>query len=91
MSKILVERDPSPMKLEVMHVEQWDIWERGVSRFPWTYDATETCFVLEGEAVVTPDNGDPVTISAGDLVVFMAGLSCVWEITKPIRKHYKTG
>jgi uncharacterized cupin superfamily protein len=91
MAKILVEQDPSPMKLEVMHVEQWDIWEKEISRFPWTYDAAETCYVLEGEAVVTPDNGDPVTISAGDLVVFMAGLSCVWEIKKPIRKHYKMG
>lgn len=79
------------MKLEVMHVEHWGIWEKDVSRFPWTYDATETCYVLEGEAVVTPDNGDPVTICAGDLVVFMAGLSCVWEIKKPIRKHYKMG
>ncbi len=91
MSKILVEQDPSPMKLDVMHVEQWALWEKEVSRFPWTYDATETCYVVEGEAVVTPDNGDPVTISAGDLVVFMAGLSCVWEIKKPISKHYKMG
>jgi uncharacterized cupin superfamily protein len=79
------------MKLEVMHVEQWDVWEKEVARFPWAYDATETCYLLEGEAVVTPDGGDPVTISAGDLVVFMGGLSCVWEIKKPIRKHYKVG
>lgn len=91
MSKILIEKDASPIKLEVMHVDQWDLWEKEVSRFPWAYDVTETCYVLEGEAVVIPDDGDPVTISAGDLVTFMAGLSCVWEIKKPIRKHYKMG
>lgn len=91
MSRILVEQDPSPMKLEVMHVEQWETWEKEVSRFPWTYDETETCYILEGAAVVTPRNGEPVAISAGDLVVFMAGLSCVWDITQPIRKQYKIG
>lgn len=91
MSRILVEQNPSPMKLEVMHVEQWGIWEKAVSRFPWTYDETETCYILEGAAVVTPDDGDPVAISAGDLVVFMAGLSCIWDIKKPIRKHCKMG
>ena len=26
---------------------------------------------------------------AGDLVIFPAALSCIWEITEPVRKHYK--
>jgi len=92
MTMILVEKDPSPMKLDVMGVEEWDTWEKGISRFPWQYDETETCYILEGEAVVTPDDGGtPVTIGAGDLVTFMPGLRCQWEVRSPIRKHYRFG
>ena len=91
MTQILVEQNPSPMKLDVMHVEDWDTWEKEVSTFPWRYAQTETCFIIEGEAVITPHSGDPVTIVAGDLVTFMAGLDCTWEICRPIRKHYRIG
>lgn len=89
--EILVERSPSPMKLDVMHVEDWETWEKDVSKFPWSYDQTETCYIIAGEAVITPDDGEPVTIQEGDLVTFLAGLTCTWEIQKPIRKHYKIG
>jgi hypothetical protein len=44
--------------------------------------------VLEGEVVVTPKDGEPVTIEEGDLVTFPAGMECVWEIKSAIRKHY---
>lgn len=91
MTQILVEQNPSPMKLDVMHVEDWNTWEKEVSMFLWTYDQTETCFIVEGEAVITPHGGEPVTIVEGDLVTLMAGLSCTWEIRRPIRKHYKMG
>jgi hypothetical protein len=30
-----------------------------------------------------------VTIRGGDYVTFPAGMECVWDIRKPIRKHYK--
>jgi uncharacterized cupin superfamily protein len=47
---------------------------------------------LQGEAKITPaDGGAPVTIVAGDLVTFLAGLRCHWRITAPIRKHYRLG
>lgn len=92
MTQILVEKDPSPMKLEVLGVEDWEVWEKEPSEFAWQYPQTETCYVLEGEAVITPDGGgEAVTIGAGDMVVFMAGLSCRWQVRAPIRKHYKIG
>ena len=53
----------------------------------WTYDAEETCYVLEGEVTVTPEGGEPVTIGRGDLVTFPKGMRCVWDISAPIRKH----
>ena len=89
--QILVEKNPSIMKLEVMGVDDWPIWEKEVSSFPWSYDQTETCYLLAGKAVITPEEGDPVTIVEGDLVTFLAGLSCTWEITEPVSKHYQFG
>lgn len=86
--QITIEHNPSPAKLDVMGVYDWPIWTKEASTFPWTYDAAETCYILEGEVTVTPDQGDPVTVGEGDLVVFPAGMNCTWTIHQDIRKHY---
>ncbi|HLD14425.1 MAG TPA: cupin domain-containing protein [Burkholderiales bacterium] len=91
MDPILVEHNPSPMKLDVIGVYDWPIWNKEPSTFPWTYDQKETCYLLEGEAVVTPTGGEPVTIIEGDLVMFPAGMSCTWEIRQAVSKHYRFG
>ena len=82
---------PTEEKLEKLHVKAWPVWEKGVSEFPWEYDEPETCYLLEGEVVVTPENGTPVSFGKGDLVVFPTGLKCSWKITKAVRKHYRFG
>lgn len=89
MDQILIEHDPSPAKLDVMGVDDWPVWTKEVSTFPWTYDRSETCYLEEGEAIVTPDGGQPVRIAEGDLVTFPAGMSCTWDIRVPVRKHYR--
>ncbi len=91
MNDITVERNPSPAKLDAMGVDDWPEWRKEESVFPWTYDTTEVCYITSGEAVVTPDGGEPVTIKRGDLVNFAAGLSCRWDIRKAIRKNYRLG
>ncbi len=88
MSEIRLERDPSRERLEALGVFSWPIWSKEESTFPWTYDADEMCYLLEGEVVVTPEGGAPVELRAGDLVTFPAGMSCTWEIRKAVRKHY---
>ena len=88
---ITVETQPAESKLIEMEVFDWPIWEKEASTFPWTYDMKETCYILEGEVTVTPEGGEPVSFKAGDLVTFEAGLSCTWEITQPVRKHYQFG
>ncbi|MGB1109277.1 MAG: cupin domain-containing protein [Gammaproteobacteria bacterium] len=85
---ITVEHNPSPAKMDVLYVEEWPIWTKEESTFPWTYEKKEMCYILSGEATVTPEGGDPVTIKRKDLVTFPKGMNCTWEITKPIRKHY---
>ncbi|MFH1578216.1 MAG: cupin domain-containing protein [Candidatus Omnitrophota bacterium] len=79
-----VERDA----LKERGVFSWPIWEKGVSRFDWHYDQTEVCFLLEGKVVVKAEDGNQVTFGKGDLVTFPQGLSCVWDIKEPVRKHY---
>ena len=41
--------------------------------------------------IVTPDGGEPITVRAGDLVTFPEGMSCVWKVVRPVRKHYRFG
>jgi len=89
--KIKVEHHPDPATLETAGVRDWPIWTKEESTFPWTYDAAETCYFLDGEVVVTPDSGEPVQVGKGDLVTFPAGMSCTWEIKRAVRKHYKFG
>ncbi len=91
MSTIRVEHDPRPERLEELGVRSWPIWTKEVSSFPWSYDESETCFFLEGEVVVTPEGGEPVAMGPGDLVTFPSGMSCTWQIRRPVRKHYKFG
>lgn len=91
MTRIHVVRNPSPQELERLGVSSWPIWTKEVSEFPWSYDETETCLILEGEVVVTPEGGEAVRFGAGDLVTFDEGLRCTWEVLRPVRKHYRFG
>ena len=84
---IKVER-PDEKKLEVLGVMSWSVWEKEVSEFPWEYDMEEVCYILSGEATITPEEGDPVTIRRGDLVTFARSMKCRWNIHSAIRKHY---
>lgn len=69
-------------------VTSWPIWTKEISEFPWSYEQTEICLILEGEAIISQPDGNDVTIKAGDLVTLQAGLNCYWNIRKAIRKHY---
>lgn len=91
MLPIMVEQNPSPTRLETLGVFDWPLWSCEVSDFPWHYDQREVCYLLEGKVLVTPEDGAPLELVAGDLVVFPAGMSCQWEVEKPVRKHYRLG
>lgn len=86
--EIQIEHQPIQERLNELGVYKWDIWSKEVSKFPWTYDSQETCYFLEGDVVVTPDGRQPVQMGKGDLVIFPAGMSCIWEITSDVKKHY---
>jgi uncharacterized cupin superfamily protein len=88
---ISVEKKVSQNRLDELGVSGWPIWEKEVSKFPWFYDSKEVCYILEGEVEVMEDDGSSVQFGAGDLVTFSQGLSCTWNIKKPVRKHYRFG
>lgn len=80
----------TPAEIEKQGIKKWPIWEKEVSTFPWFYDSTEKCFFLEGEVIVTDkESGTRYEIKKGDFVTFPANMSCVWEIRKPVKKHYR--
>jgi uncharacterized cupin superfamily protein len=91
MAEIKIERQASRESLEQLGVFKWSIWTKEESEFPWTYDEAETCYFLEGDVVVIPEQGEAVKMGKGDLVTFPAGMSCRWKISSAVKKHYSFG
>ncbi|XP_008781976.1 uncharacterized protein LOC120106681 [Phoenix dactylifera] len=87
---IKIERNPPESKLAELGVRQWPKWGCAPSKFPWTYTAKETCYLLEGKVKVYPDgHGDEfVEIGPGDLVEFPKGMKCTWDVSVAVDKHY---
>ena len=86
-SDIRVVKEASEADLEKMR--KWPTWGCEVSKFPWTYGEKETCLLIAGKVTVTPTGGEPVTIQKGDIAIFPAGMSCTWDVTEAIQKHYR--
>jgi uncharacterized cupin superfamily protein len=88
MSEIIVESNPDQARLDTLGVKKWPTWQKEVSVFPWHFPEQEIAYILDGECVITPEGGKPVTFGKGDLVTFPAGLKCSWEVKQPLHKHY---
>lgn len=78
-----------PTAEEVKACSKWPIWTCEPKTFDYDYSETETCLILEGAATIKSTDGkQSVHFEAGDIVVFPAGLTCVWQVEKAVRKHY---
>ncbi|XP_058089971.1 uncharacterized protein LOC131236668 [Magnolia sinica] len=87
---IKIVQNPPESKLQELGVRNWPKWGCPPSKFPWTYGAKETCFLLEGKVKVFPDgHNEFVEFGAGDLVEFPKGMKCTWEVSEAVDKHYK--
>jgi len=91
MGQVLVEKNPSPMKLEVLNVDDWPILQHEPGQFETCEERTETSLILEGEAHIQVDGEQPVMIQDGDLVTILPGTPCSWHITKAIKRHHLLG
>jgi uncharacterized cupin superfamily protein len=89
MAKIEV-RKAGEEELKKLGARSWPIWTCPASRFPWHYDEKETCYILEGQVTVSAGQ-QKVSFGPGDIVVFPQGLDVVWDVSQPVKKHYKFG
>lgn len=89
MKQIKIQRRVDQHALDELGVNTWGIWEKEESEFPWSYDMQETCYFIEGEVVVTTEEGEQVSMGKGDLVTFPRGMNCRWSIRQAVRKHYR--
>lgn len=74
-------------QIEELGIRQWPIWEKEISRFSYVYEEEELCYFLDGIVVIETEQGT-TNIKKGDYVTFPKGLSCIWDIKEPVRKHY---
>ncbi len=80
---------PTEDDLKNLNVESWSTWSKEVSEFDWSYDDTETCYLLEGEVEVTDSTtGEKIKFKKGNLVQFEKGLNCIWNVKKPVKKYF---
>jgi len=89
MNSIVVEHSPEPSRLDTLGVSKWPTWTKEVSVFQWHFLEQEIAYILEGECIITPADGAPVSFGKGDLVTFPAGMKCTWEVKQPLHKHYQ--
>ena len=64
------------------------LWECSPGRYRRQILSAESMHILAGEAVFTPDGGAPMTLRAGDVVLFPQGTLGEWEIRSTLRKMY---
>lgn len=67
-------------------------WGCCPGKYQLKFDAEETCYLLKGKVKAHPKGGSSsefVEFGAGDLVVIPKGLSCTWDVSVAIDKHYK--
>ena len=91
MSEVVIKNKPENSELENLAVNTWPVWIKEPSQFVKTYEMPETCYILEGEAKITPKGKEPLVISSGALLIFPSPCECSWEIIKKVKMRYLLG
>ncbi|MCI1037273.1 MULTISPECIES: cupin domain-containing protein [Pseudomonadaceae] len=64
------------------------VWECTPGQFKRQVRQAEYSYIVSGEGCFTPDGGEPVYFSAGDVLYFTADTLGVWDIRSTVRKTY---
>jgi uncharacterized cupin superfamily protein len=64
------------------------VWEATKGRWRISYDEWESCTLLSGHSIVTPEDGPPVHLRSGDTMVLEPGFRGTWEVVETTRKTY---
>lgn len=63
-------------------------WAGDVGTWRVEYTEEEFCQIIEGVSVITGDDGNAVTVRAGDRFVVPAGFRGTWQVIERTRKTY---
>ncbi|KAH0664784.1 hypothetical protein KY285_025990 [Solanum tuberosum] len=88
---IIVQKNPSQSQLNELGIKSWPKWGCSPGKYQLKFDAQETCYLLRGKVKVSTKNSkdEIVEFGAGDLVIIPKGLSCTWDVSIAVDKHYK--
>jgi len=64
------------------------VWEATTGLWRIAYDEWESCTILVGRSVVTPEGGQPIALGPGDTLVIEPGFRGTWEVVETTRKTY---
>ena len=64
------------------------IWESEPGCWKIIYDEDEFCHILEGESIITGNDGESFTVRAGDAFVIPKGFEGTWNVVTRTRKQY---
>lgn len=62
------------------------VWDCSAGAFRWFFAWDETVMILEGNVLVTTDNGTQRLLKAGDIAYFKGGTWATWHIETYVRK-----
>ena len=63
------------------------VWDCTAGRFRWYFGGDEIVHIIEGEVIVTGDDGSHRTLRPGDAALFRAGTWSTWHVPHYVRKH----
>ncbi|KAL1826101.1 hypothetical protein DCAR_0314294 [Daucus carota subsp. sativus] len=87
---IIVQSKPSEDQLSELGIKSWPKWGCSPGKYQLKFDAQETCYLVRGKVkVYRKDSPEVVEFAAGDLVILPKGLSCTWDVSVAVDKHYK--
>ncbi|KAF3452381.1 hypothetical protein FNV43_RR02814 [Rhamnella rubrinervis] len=87
---ITVESNVSDSRLSELGINSWPKWGCPPGKYTLKFDAAETCYLVKGKVKVYPKGSSEfVEFGAGDLVTIPKGLSCTWDVSVAVDKHYK--
>ena len=64
------------------------VWSCEPGSFNWEYTWDETIYFIEGEVVITDQDGNSATYRAGDLFYVPIGTMTHWKVVAPVRKAF---
>ncbi|MDE2445358.1 MAG: cupin domain-containing protein [Alphaproteobacteria bacterium] len=64
------------------------IWESTPGTVKVQYDEWEFCHFIQGEAVLTREDGKTWRLKRGDAFIIPSGFKGTWQTVRKVKKHY---